>query len=197
VNLGTFVYHFGTREAFITELMEGWYAPLYTRLKLTADEKLAPLERLQRFLLQLAAFLVQNRRLVRNLILDAFGGERAAVRFIRSLAARHPVLLFDLIRQAQAAGELPPGDPLQVGLFLAGASVLPSIWIGILLPKDLIPVPMRSLFRQLAVEPAQIDRRLQWAVSGLTPRRAPLGRAGVRARSQRLSAAAQADEKHA
>lgn len=27
VNLGTFVYHFGTREAFVAEVLESWYAP--------------------------------------------------------------------------------------------------------------------------------------------------------------------------
>ena len=172
VNLGTFVYHFGTRDAFITELMESWYAPLYTRLKLTADEQLAPLARLQRFLLQFAAFLVANRPLVRNLILDAFGGERAALKFIRSLAARHPALLFELIRQAQEVGELPRGDPLQAGIFLAGATVLPSIWIGILLPKDFIPAPLRPVVQQLAVAPEQIEKRLDWALDGVAPRRA-------------------------
>jgi TetR/AcrR family transcriptional regulator, transcriptional repressor for nem operon len=173
VNLGTFVYHFGTRDAFITELMEGWYAPLYTRLKLTADEQLAPLARLHRFLLQFASFLVENRPLVRNLILDAFGGERAALKFIRSLAARHPALLFELIRQAQEAGELPAGDPLQAGIFLAGATVLPSIWIGILLPKDFIPAPMRSVVQQLAVAPEQIDKRFAWALDGVAQRPTP------------------------
>jgi TetR/AcrR family transcriptional regulator, transcriptional repressor for nem operon len=174
VNLGTFVYHFGTRDAFITELMEGWYAPLYTRLKLTADEQLAPLARLHRFLLQFASFLVENRPLVRNLILDAFGGERAALKFIRSLAARHPALLFELIRQAQEAGELHAGDPLQAGIFLAGATVLPSIWIGILLPKDFIPAPMRSVVQQLAVAPEQIDKRFAWALDGVAQRPTPV-----------------------
>jgi AcrR family transcriptional regulator len=172
VNLGTFVYHFGTRDAFITELMESWYAPLYTRLKLTADEHLAPLARLHRFLLQFASFLVENRPLIRNLIMDAFDGERAALRFIRSLAARHPALLFELIRQAQQAGELPAGDPLQAGIFLAGATVLPSIWIGILLPKDFVPAPLRSVIQQLAVAPEQIEQRFEWALDGVALRRA-------------------------
>lgn len=36
VNLGTFVYHFGNRDAFIDELVELWYAPLYDELKAVA-----------------------------------------------------------------------------------------------------------------------------------------------------------------
>ncbi|MCK6489402.1 MAG: hypothetical protein L6R48_13925, partial [Planctomycetes bacterium] len=33
VNLGTFVYHFGNRDAFIDELVELWYAALFDELK--------------------------------------------------------------------------------------------------------------------------------------------------------------------
>ena len=36
VNLGSFVYHFGNRDAFIEELVELWYAPLYDELKSVA-----------------------------------------------------------------------------------------------------------------------------------------------------------------
>lgn len=36
VNLGSFVYHFGNRDAFIDELVELWYAPLFDELKAVA-----------------------------------------------------------------------------------------------------------------------------------------------------------------
>lgn len=36
VNLGSFVYHFGNSDAFIDELVELWYAPLYDELKAVA-----------------------------------------------------------------------------------------------------------------------------------------------------------------
>src|SRR5687768_3465500 len=58
VNLGTFVYHFGTREEFVAELMESWYAPIYAQLlTLSVDEQSPPLQRIRRFLLRLAAFM--------------------------------------------------------------------------------------------------------------------------------------------
>ena len=42
VNLGTFVYHFGNRDAFIDELVELWYAPLYDELKTVAAKGTYP-----------------------------------------------------------------------------------------------------------------------------------------------------------
>jgi AcrR family transcriptional regulator len=37
VNLGSFVYHFGTRDTFVYELVERWYAPLMASLQLSAS----------------------------------------------------------------------------------------------------------------------------------------------------------------
>ena len=42
VNLGTFVYHFGNRDALIDELVELWYAPLYDELKTVAAKGTYP-----------------------------------------------------------------------------------------------------------------------------------------------------------
>src|SRR5882724_6500255 len=36
-NLGSFVYHFGSREAFVAELLERWYAPLMAEMQIAVD----------------------------------------------------------------------------------------------------------------------------------------------------------------
>ena len=170
VNLGTFVYYFGTRDGFITELMESWYAPIYARLlDVTVEEECPPLERLRRFLLQLAAFMAENRRFFRNILIDAAGDEQAAIRFVKSLLGRHPLLLFRLIREAQQAGELRAGDPMKIGIFLFGATLFPSIWMGVLLPDLLVPGGMQPLLRELVFAPAEIEQRFEWALQGLVP----------------------------
>jgi AcrR family transcriptional regulator len=172
VNLGTFVYHFGTRDGFITELMENWYAPLYAQLlNLTVDEECPPLERLRRFLLQLAAFMAENRRFLRNIMIDAAGEEQAAIRFIQSLLGRHPLLLFRLIREAQQAGELRAGDPVKTGIVLFGATLFPSLWGGVLLPDRMVPGEMQPLLREFAFAPAEIGQRFEWVLQGLVPLR--------------------------
>ena len=37
-NLGSFVYHFGTRDAFVSTLIEEWYAPLFAGVSRAAEE---------------------------------------------------------------------------------------------------------------------------------------------------------------
>jgi TetR/AcrR family transcriptional regulator, transcriptional repressor for nem operon len=172
VNLGTFVYHFGTREQFVAELMESWYAPIYAQLlTLSVDEQSPPLQRIRRFLLQLAAFMAQNRGFVRHTMIDAMGDELAAVRFVKSLLERHPLLLFRLIREAQQAGDLPPGDPMKMGIFLFGATLFPSIWMGVLLPESVVSGDAPPLVRASLFEPAEIEQRLEWALRGLAAHR--------------------------
>src|SRR5450631_626918 len=59
-NLGSFVYHFGTRDAFVRELIESWYAPVLSRVTLVVDSRAAPVDRLRRAILQLIDFGVEQ-----------------------------------------------------------------------------------------------------------------------------------------
>lgn len=169
VNLGTFVYHFGTRDRFVAELMESWYAPLYAQLSVTVDEHLPPLQKLRRYVVELAEFLGANRDFVRHVIMDAADGEDAAARFVKSLFGRHPQLLFRLIREAQAAGELREGDPMKLGVTVIGAALFPVVMAGVLMPKGFLPKPVQAQLQQLVLEPEEIERRLEWLLDGLRP----------------------------
>lgn len=169
VNLGTFVYHFGTRDRFVAELMESWYAPLYAQLSVTVDDHLPPLQKLRRYVVELAEFLRANREFVRHVIMDAADGEDAAARFVKSLFGRHPQLLFRLIREAQAAGELREGDPMKLGATVIGAALFPIMMAGVLMPKGFLPRPAQAQLQQLVLEPEEIERRLEWLLDGLRP----------------------------
>jgi TetR/AcrR family transcriptional regulator, transcriptional repressor for nem operon len=169
VNLGTFVYHFGTREAFVAEVLESWYAPLYARLQLTVDEELPALEKLRHFLLQFAAFMVANRHFTRNVLLDLGTGEPAVRPFVRSLFGRHPQLLLRLVREAQAAGSLQQGEPLKIALSIVGATLMPIIWAGVLMPDGLVSAEIRSAIDRMVLAPTEIDQRFERAIDGLRP----------------------------
>jgi AcrR family transcriptional regulator len=174
VNLGTFVYHFGTREGFVTELMESWYAPIYAQLLDTsANEEAPPLVRIRQFLLRLAAALADNRRFVRNVFIDAASEQEASIEFVKSMLARHPLLLFGLIREAQAAGELRAGDPMKIGMFLFGATLFPSMLLGVLMPERLLAGDALPFVRNV-FEPEEIELRFELALFGLKPA-APCG----------------------
>jgi AcrR family transcriptional regulator len=170
VNLGTFVYHFGTREAFVAEVLESWYAPIYARLQLTVDEDLPPLEKLRHFILRFAAFMIENRAFTRNVLLDLAGGEPAVKPFVLSLFGRHPQLLLRLIREAQGAGVLQQAEPLKLALSLVGATLMPILWAGILMPPGLVGPEARAAIDSIVLSPAEIEQRFERAMSGLHSR---------------------------
>ena len=62
-------------------------------------------------------WVAENRAFVGHLLLDVAAGEPAAQRFMRTLAGRHPMLIANAIRDAQAAGQVVPGEPLHLMAF--------------------------------------------------------------------------------
>jgi AcrR family transcriptional regulator len=167
-NPGTFVYHFGTRDAYIAELIERWYAPLMEGLTATVDSAGAPLSRLRDLLMQLAAWTSANSRFITTLILDAAAGEGAAQRFLRSLAGRHPPLILRVLREGQKAGVLQRAEPLHQMLFLMSSLALPILLAERAASSGLAPRALASDLRRLARDPGSIEQRLDWALAGLS-----------------------------
>jgi AcrR family transcriptional regulator len=166
-NLGSFVYHFGSRETFVEELIERWYAPLLDSLAVTVDGAGPPLARLRTLLAQLADWMAQHRRFITHILIDAAAGERAAVRFVRSLAGRHPALILRVIAEGQAARALPPTEPLNILMFLMGALALPVLLAERLAETRLAaPELTRALARYARERPYRMQR-LDWALAGL------------------------------
>lgn len=166
-NLGTFVYHFGSRNAFVSEVIERWYAPLLQSLKDTVDGDLAPVQRLRGLVLQMADWAAANRRFITHVLMDAAGGEPSAVRFVQSLAGRHPALILRVIGEAQARRELPPGEPVNVLLFLMGAIALPMLLVERMTEARLAPAELSRALSRLAHEREFREQRLDWALAGL------------------------------
>lgn len=168
VNLGSFVYYFGTREAFAAEVIEQWYAPLMSRLQLVVDEAAPPLERLRALLTQLLDFLLANAGFIGHLLMDAAAGEPLARRFVTSLAGRHPQLVLRVIAEAQRAGALPAREsPLHLMMFLMGALGAPVLVLGAAARSGLLPAPLAAQMLPLAGDAKAVRRRIDWALRGL------------------------------
>ena len=75
---------------------------------------------------------------IARLLMDAYAGEAAALEFMRKLSGRHPQLLLRCIREAQAAGELAPGAPRHILLFLMASVGLPVVLAGLAFTGDLL-----------------------------------------------------------
>ena len=167
-NLGSFVYHFGSREAFVAEVIERWYAPLLEQMSATVDRALTPKARLRELVLQLGDWAAANSRFITHVLMDAASGEAAAQRFVRSLADRHPALILRVVAEAQRARELPRGEPLNVMLFLMGAIALPILLTDRLAEAKLAPAELTRALVRFARERAHRVQRLDWALGGLT-----------------------------
>lgn len=169
-NLGSFVYHFGTRDAFVAELIESWYAPFYVQLQAAAaDTEGSALERLRGLLLQLVDFVMASRVFVSQVLMDAAAGEKPAREFVQSLSRRHPMVLLRAIGEAQAAGALQREDPLNVLLFLFGGLLLPMLFVTGLGRAGILPRELGPRLRDTALDRDALVARLDWALRGLAP----------------------------
>jgi AcrR family transcriptional regulator len=169
-NPGSFVYHFGTREAYLAELLEQWYAPLMTQLQLrVAHDGADPLQALRGLVLQLANWAQANAPFVAQLVMDAAAGEAAARRFFSGLESRHPALLLAAIVAAQKTGQLRAAPPVAVLLFLMSTVALPVLLFQGFNAARVVPVPLLEQLRSVVLDPAQAEQRLDWALRGLAP----------------------------
>jgi AcrR family transcriptional regulator len=168
-NLGSFVYHFGTREAFVAELIESWYAPFYERLQAAAATEGEPLARLRQLVLQLVDFMGAHRVFIGQVLMDAAAGEAPARAFMQSLSNRHPRLLLAAIRGAQDAGNLRRAEPVNVLLFLLGSLALPMLFVTGLARAGILPRELGPRLQAQAADRAALLARFEWALRGLAP----------------------------
>jgi len=170
VNLGSFVYHFGTREAFIAELVERWYSPIWLQLQATVEQELPPVAKLERLILQLVEWASRNRAFLGHLLMDASAGEKAVVRFLRTVAGRHPLLVVQMIRESQAAGQIVRGDPVHLMLFAMSAMGLPVLLAHGAAAGRVFPPATRRFVVGYATDRRHVTERLEWLMTGIRAR---------------------------
>jgi TetR/AcrR family transcriptional regulator, transcriptional repressor for nem operon len=169
VNPGSFVYHFGNRDAFLSELIETWYQPLFDSLQWQLDDAQPPLERLRAMVLQLMDFVIEHRTFAVHLLQDVAAGEPAAVRFLQSVGARHPYLLFQALAEAQASGDVVEGPVLPQMMFVMASLGGPVMLSEIVSGLKGVPPSWGEFGRAVALDREAICMRLDWALKGLKP----------------------------
>ena len=169
VNLGSFVHHFGTRDAFLSELIERWYAPMFSQLKLAAAGPAPAVAALRSAELQLLRWLLDHRGFVAQLLLDASAGEAAAQRFLRTVDQRHPALLLALVQRAQDEGALRRDEALHQLMFIMTTIAVPVLAFHLATRTAQSQPPLLLQLARYADDPAQAALRLDWALKGLAP----------------------------
>jgi AcrR family transcriptional regulator len=169
INTGSFVYHFGNREQFTTELLEHWYAPLFMQVQLEYDQDIAPIIRLKAMLRQLVGYVSIHGELISQILLDAAAGEVAVVAFMKSLTPRHPRLILQCIVEAQKSKALVRADPTHQMMFIMSTLAVPVLMQHSMGGKEILPDLIRDVLATYAINPHHIEQRLQWALRGLSP----------------------------
>jgi AcrR family transcriptional regulator len=166
-NLGSFVYHFGTRDAFVEELIERWYAPLLARVNKVAAEDGRPMGRLRGAILQLVDFSVENDVFMGRILMAAADNDKPACEFMKSLAGRHPRIMLQLVAAAQADGALVDDDPMQVLCFLLASVALPRLVVAAWQGPSLFGKQLSTALSHIARDRDRMAQRLDWAMRGV------------------------------
>lgn len=172
-HVGSFVYHFGSRDRFVCELIEAWYEPVMAGMTLAVDSDAGPAGRLRRAVIQLIDFAITEDVFLARLLAAAMAGDAPARRFLGSVAGRHPRILVKLIRAAQDAGAIVVDEPIQILMFIMSTVGLPrllaSAWHG----PPLFDKTLAATLGRMSRDRTRIVQRLDWALRGLTPEASP------------------------
>lgn len=167
VNPGMFHYHFRTKEAFLRELLQREYEVMFGGLSGAARDGGTPLQKLRDTLLYFAHFVREHAAIIGRVFAEASAGEPVAAAFVRSNAQRHLRLLLELMREAEAAGEIAPVPPLQRFVFVMGAVAMPLVVVPRIARLRVAPgLVARQLKAQVTSDEA-IAQRVDLALAAL------------------------------
>lgn len=166
-NPGTFVYYFKTRGEFLKALLEKWYAPLFRDVRLKPEGGMLPLDALKASLERALRFSFDNAPLIAQLLADYAAGEQEVTSFAKTLPMRHPKVILEKIRAAQEAGALVAGDPVNMLMYLIGATGLPVILCRFLVGDAGPETELFQTVNMLAHDGDALNRRLAWALRGI------------------------------
>jgi AcrR family transcriptional regulator len=167
VNPGSFVYHFRTREIFLEELAERWYAPLWNSLRSAAHAPSDSLAKFELLVLTLAGWAIEHRKILSQLLLDSFAGERSVLRFLGAVAARHPILVAGVILEGQKAGRFVPGNPLHLTMFTMAAVGFPIFLAEGAATSGVIHYDFGRKLLSLATRKDHVRERLRWVIKAI------------------------------
>lgn len=167
VNLGMFHYHFKTKDAFLAQLLDGWYEEMFARLSSSAQQGGPALERLREALFALAGFVRDHAAVLGRVILDAGAGEPVAVQFMRANAPRHLRLLLSLMQQAQKEGALAKVPPLQRFIFVMSSVAMPLLVAPGIRSLGVAPAVLGDSLKHQVMSDKAIRQRIDLALKAL------------------------------
>lgn len=168
VNPAMVHYHFGSKDGFLRALLQRHYEEMFSALSLNSQGEADVMERLAAALLGVARFVREHRPLIARVWADAQGGQAVAQDFLRANAPRHLGVLMALMQEAEAQGRLAPQPLLTRFSFLMGAVVAPVVLAGGMLTVKAVPALLLAAVEGEVMSDAALQRRIEWALLGLS-----------------------------
>jgi TetR/AcrR family transcriptional regulator, transcriptional repressor for nem operon len=170
-NPGMFIYHFGTKDKYIEDLIKDIYDEFFLNFKLESEMGKNELERLKNAVTSVGMFIRDHRMLIAAFIEEIIKGNRKLFEFARKNMTRHVAVVANLLKQCQEKGYIVKTDLLNIAPILIGSIALPNIIIRILEKnyKDLyfgLPV---ALIRDRAISDKAIKERVDFVLGRLKP----------------------------
>jgi AcrR family transcriptional regulator len=164
-------YHFGSRDAFLRQLLQSIYEEMFADLEVAAGEpRSGSGERLRAALRVIARFVRDNRRLLAHLLRDAMSGEAAALDFARANAPRHLGLVGRLVAEGQREGALRAVPLPQALAFVAGAMGAPILAAAAIGGLAGVPSGIAQTLDDCVLSDAALDERIDLVLAGLAAR---------------------------
>ncbi len=165
VSPGTFTSFFGTKRAFADRLLALWYDELKSVVGGHREHQGTAYERLHAQLCAVIRFASSNGGILLQLFQDIAAGEASAQALLPVAEVNHLNWLQQAIRDAQAEGEIVPGEPRDLLVYLISAVNMP-VAVSHLMQNPKGGDRLRQLLGQSATEEAALQR-LEWALSGI------------------------------
>jgi len=167
VNLGMFHYHFKSREAFMRALLQSLYEDMFSQLSFQAAAATGPRDNLRAALRFMGRFVRANRPVLARVLADALCGDAIAREFLIANAPRHFGVMYALIVQAQAAGEMRAIPPAQALGFCAGSLAMPILFGGAVVERAQAGAAHARMIEAALLTDAAIDQRIDLALAAI------------------------------
>ena len=134
-NTGSFVYHFGNREAFLTELLERWYEPLFTGIRTHANIHLPAFEKLEamryaHFLKKDGVLIVNDQRMDPMTVVT--GAMEYPEKILETLSERFKVVSVDAMAEAKKLGNARVFNTIIIGVAAKSMDFPKEQWLEVI-----------------------------------------------------------------
>jgi AcrR family transcriptional regulator len=170
VNLGSFVYHFKTKDEFLARI----FGRLYSQFLLRFDEELAkahqgePIETLRGLIEVMADFVVSHDAFFARLCLDIFSGEKSVLNIFVKSPPPHFSMMISLIKEGQDRGQIRTDmTPFQIALNnIFSVGVLHVLGLQAV---SHLKSPAAKAMRAQILDPDYLKGRIDFIIKGMGP----------------------------